>query len=209
MTSSSDSTAYVLLEDGERFDGLACGADGHAVGEVVFTTGMTGYQEAVTDPSFAGQLITFTTAHVGYDYKAYGFPTVAACGWSGISEMPGTRLWVKGQPGMTTGVMAHEFGHNLGAHHANSYTCTANGARVALSTSCTSNEYGDPFSVMGTAPRGQTNARGTSSAGWPRPTRSTWLLAGSAPRTARRSTYSTGASSRCWHDRPAARRPAG
>jgi len=60
-----DPTAYVLLEDGERFDGLACGADTHAVGEVVFTTGMTGYQEAVTDPSFAGQLITFTTAHVG------------------------------------------------------------------------------------------------------------------------------------------------
>jgi carbamoyl-phosphate synthase small subunit len=62
---TTDATAYVLLEDGERFDGLACGADGHAVGEVVFTTGMTGYQEAVTDPSFAGQLITFTTAHVG------------------------------------------------------------------------------------------------------------------------------------------------
>ncbi len=62
---SSDSTAYVLLEDGERFDGLACGADGHAVGEVVFTTGMSGYQETVTDPSFAGQLVTFTTAHVG------------------------------------------------------------------------------------------------------------------------------------------------
>jgi carbamoyl-phosphate synthase small subunit len=58
-------TAYVLLEDGERFDGLACGAQGPAVGEVVFTTGMTGYQESVTDPSFAGQLITFTTAHVG------------------------------------------------------------------------------------------------------------------------------------------------
>lgn len=62
---STTATAYVLLEDGERFDGLACGADGHAIGEVVFTTGMTGYQEAMTDPSFAGQLITFTTAHVG------------------------------------------------------------------------------------------------------------------------------------------------
>jgi carbamoyl-phosphate synthase small subunit len=61
----SDATAYVLLEDGERFDGLACGTEGHAVGEVVFTTGMTGYQEAMSDPSFAGQLITFTTAHVG------------------------------------------------------------------------------------------------------------------------------------------------
>jgi len=65
MPTSSDPTAYVLLEDGERFDGLACGAETHAVGEVVFTTGMTGYQEAVTDPSFAGQLIAFTTAHVG------------------------------------------------------------------------------------------------------------------------------------------------
>jgi carbamoyl-phosphate synthase small subunit len=62
---SAEASAYVLLEDGERFDGLACGADGHAVGEVVFTTGMTGYQEAVSDPSFAGQLLTFTTVHVG------------------------------------------------------------------------------------------------------------------------------------------------
>lgn len=57
--------AYVLLEDGTRFDGLACGAEGHAVGEVVFTTGMSGYQESVSDPSFAGQLIAFTYPHVG------------------------------------------------------------------------------------------------------------------------------------------------
>ncbi len=59
------SSAYVLLEDGERFDGDAVGADGHVTGEVVFTTGMSGYQESMTDPSFARQLITFTTAHVG------------------------------------------------------------------------------------------------------------------------------------------------
>lgn len=57
--------AYVLLEDGERFDGQACAAEGCAVGEVVFTTGMSGYQESMTDPSFAGQLITFTYPHVG------------------------------------------------------------------------------------------------------------------------------------------------
>ena len=56
---------YVLLEDGTRFDGEVCGADGHAVGEVVFTTGMSGYQESMTDPSFAGQLITFTYPHIG------------------------------------------------------------------------------------------------------------------------------------------------
>jgi carbamoyl-phosphate synthase small subunit len=57
--------AYVLLEDGTRFDGEACAADAHAVGEVVFTTGMSGYQESVTDPSFASQLITFTYPHIG------------------------------------------------------------------------------------------------------------------------------------------------
>jgi carbamoyl-phosphate synthase small subunit len=61
----SDATAYVLLEDGTRFDGEACGAETHAVGEVVFTTGMSGYQESMTDPSFAGQLITFTYPHIG------------------------------------------------------------------------------------------------------------------------------------------------
>ncbi len=61
----SDPTAYVLLEDGARFDGEACAAAGHAVGEVVFTTGMSGYQESMTDPSFAGQLITFTYPHIG------------------------------------------------------------------------------------------------------------------------------------------------
>jgi len=57
--------AYVLLEDGTRFDGLACGADSHAVGEIVFTTAMSGYQEAMSDPSYAGQLITFTYPQIG------------------------------------------------------------------------------------------------------------------------------------------------
>ena len=61
----TDATAYVLLEDGTCFDGEACGADGHAVGEIVFTTGMSGYQESMTDPSFAGQLIAYTYPHIG------------------------------------------------------------------------------------------------------------------------------------------------
>jgi carbamoyl-phosphate synthase small subunit len=58
-------TAYVLLEDGARFDGIACGADAPAVGEIVFTTSMSGYQEAMTDPSYAGQLLAFTYPQVG------------------------------------------------------------------------------------------------------------------------------------------------
>jgi carbamoyl-phosphate synthase small subunit len=59
------SDSYVLLEDGTRFDGVACGAPDAATGEVVFTTGMSGYQESVSDPSFANQIITFTYPHIG------------------------------------------------------------------------------------------------------------------------------------------------
>ncbi|MHB8694817.1 MAG: glutamine-hydrolyzing carbamoyl-phosphate synthase small subunit [Solirubrobacteraceae bacterium] len=58
-------TAYVLLEDGTVFEGLACGADAPAVGEIVFTTSMSGYQEAMSDPSYAGQLIIFTYPQIG------------------------------------------------------------------------------------------------------------------------------------------------
>jgi carbamoyl-phosphate synthase small subunit len=62
---SAAASGYVLLEDGTRFDGLACAADVAAVGEVVFNTSMSGYQESMTDPSYARQLITFTYPHVG------------------------------------------------------------------------------------------------------------------------------------------------
>jgi carbamoyl-phosphate synthase small subunit len=59
------SEAYLLLEDGTRLDGLACGAEGRVTGEVVFNTAMTGYQESVTDPSYAGQIIVFTYPLIG------------------------------------------------------------------------------------------------------------------------------------------------
>ena len=76
------STAYVLLEDGARFEGIACGAPEAATGEVVFTTGMSGYQESVTDPSFAHQVITFTYPHIGN----YGVSTEA---------MESDRVWAR------------------------------------------------------------------------------------------------------------------
>ena len=56
---------FVLLEDGTSFDGELCGADSAGCGEMVFTTGMSGYQESVTDPSFAGQVLAFTYPQVG------------------------------------------------------------------------------------------------------------------------------------------------
>ena len=57
--------AYLALADGTVFPGKAFGADAPAVGEVVFTTGMTGYQEVLTDPSYCGQIVTMTVPHVG------------------------------------------------------------------------------------------------------------------------------------------------
>jgi carbamoyl-phosphate synthase small subunit len=65
MPVSLPPAAYLLLEDGRRFDGVALGAAGVAPGEVVFNTSMTGYQEVLTDPSYTGQLVTMTYPLIG------------------------------------------------------------------------------------------------------------------------------------------------
>lgn len=58
-------SALLVLEDGSVFNGTAFGTEGFAVGEVVFNTSMTGYQEILTDPSYAEQIITLTYPHIG------------------------------------------------------------------------------------------------------------------------------------------------
>jgi carbamoyl-phosphate synthase small subunit len=58
-------TALLVLADGTVLEGEGFGATGHAAGEVCFNTAMTGYQEILTDPSYAGQIITFTFPHIG------------------------------------------------------------------------------------------------------------------------------------------------
>lgn len=57
--------AVLVLADGTVFKGISIGASGHAVGEVVFNTAMTGYQEILTDPSYAEQIVTLTYPHIG------------------------------------------------------------------------------------------------------------------------------------------------
>lgn len=57
--------ALIALADGSVFPGVAAGASGATVGEVVFNTAMTGYQEILTDPSYARQIVTLTFPHVG------------------------------------------------------------------------------------------------------------------------------------------------
>jgi carbamoyl-phosphate synthase small subunit len=55
----------LVLEDGTRFVGRRYGAEGRTVGEAVFATGMSGYQETLTDPSYAGQIVVMTAPHIG------------------------------------------------------------------------------------------------------------------------------------------------
>ncbi|WP_395813841.1 glutamine-hydrolyzing carbamoyl-phosphate synthase small subunit [Devosia sp.] len=62
---NTPATALLILADGTRLEGRGIGAVGHAAGEVCFNTAMTGYQEILTDPSYAGQIITFTFPHIG------------------------------------------------------------------------------------------------------------------------------------------------
>ena len=75
--------AVLVLEDGRRYVGRAYGAVGRAFGEAVFATGMTGYQETLTDPSYAGQIVLMTAPHIGNT-------------GTNDEDMESRRIWVSG-----------------------------------------------------------------------------------------------------------------
>ena len=83
---------YLHLEDGERIEGESFGFEGDACGEVVFSTGMTGYPETLTDPSFAGQILVFTYPLLGN----YGIPKPHKLGPHLFSNFESEHIWVKG-----------------------------------------------------------------------------------------------------------------
>ena len=89
--------AALFLADGSRFDGHGLGVEGIALGEAVFYTGMTGYEEALTDPSYAGQILTFTYPMIGnYGISGsaaqYGRPCAAATVIKQIAHHPSHHL---------------------------------------------------------------------------------------------------------------------
>ena len=75
--------AVLVLEDGTRYEGRAYGATGRTLGEAVFSTGMTGYQETLTDPSYAGQIVLMTAPHIGNT-------------GANDTDMESNRIWVAG-----------------------------------------------------------------------------------------------------------------
>ncbi len=83
MTKTAKQPAILVLADGSVFKGVAVGAAGISVGEVVFNTALTGYQEILTDPSYAEQIVTLTYPHIG---------NVGA----NLEDEEGPRIWAKG-----------------------------------------------------------------------------------------------------------------
>jgi len=75
--------AVLVLEDGSRYLGRAYGSHGQTLGEIVFATGMTGYQETLTDPSYAGQIVLMTAPHIGNT-------------GANDEDMESSRIWVAG-----------------------------------------------------------------------------------------------------------------
>lgn len=84
--------AYLHLEDGTILEGNHFGFAGDSDGEVVFTTGMTGYPESLTDPSFAGQILTFTYPLLGN----YGVPKMTFQAPHVVANFESERIWAKG-----------------------------------------------------------------------------------------------------------------
>jgi len=98
---SETASAMLVLEDGSTFVGESLGATGEFVGEIVFNTSVTGYQEIITDPSYWGQMVTFTCPHIGnvgvnaVDNESYR-PYVRAVIARQISAIPSN--WRSEQP---------------------------------------------------------------------------------------------------------------
>jgi hypothetical protein len=85
-----------------------------------------------------------------YDYVVHYFTKTSTCGFSGVGQLPGKYNWINASSSQT---IAHELGHNFGVHHASSYRCVSNNVGVPIGGTCTANEYGDPFDVMGSGYR--------------------------------------------------------
>lgn len=92
MTLTKSRPAYLHLETGEILTGNHCGAEIEQDGELVFSTGMTGYVESLTDPSFAGQILTFTYPLIGN----YGVPKRKMAEKHVMENWESERVWVQG-----------------------------------------------------------------------------------------------------------------
>ena len=99
-----------------------------------------------------------------YTNVAYAWPRAGSCGWAGLGYMPGKSSFNNGA--FSLRVVAHELSHNFGVAHASTYRCMDGVTPVSLSASCTFNEYGDPFTIMGAGSRYHNQSQQVGELGW-------------------------------------------
>ncbi|MBI2781231.1 MAG: hypothetical protein HYX55_05490 [Chloroflexi bacterium] len=145
-------------------------------GQMTVTGDVFGYfvisvNTAACDYTDVGNKARAAAAAAGIDLSTYTqiqyVHNALPCGWSGLAYVPGRDSWLNQALGLR--VSAHELSHNYGVHHASTMSCTVGGVRVTLSANaadCTSSEYGDPFSVMGSASTRHTHSQQLASMGW-------------------------------------------
>jgi hypothetical protein len=148
FTDASSASALFMAQSGgtTRLTGIQRG-DGDVAGPFALSMSGAGcpYGPLADAADAAASSAGWTPA--GYHHVLYVLPGLPDCDWGGLASMPGRRAWTNGY--LATSVIAHEIGHNRGAHHASSLHCVgSSGDAVTLSSSCSSNEYGDPFDVM-------------------------------------------------------------
>ena len=98
-----------------------------------------------------------------FEYRVYMFPTVSACGWSGLAYVGSPKKsWINGAASIKQSVVAHEIGHNHSLLHAASLRCIG----VAIGGTCAASEYGDPFNAMGNVSGMHFNAMQKALLGW-------------------------------------------
>jgi len=126
---------------------------------------------AACDYTDVGNKARAAAAAAGVDLSSYTqiqyVHNSLPCGWAGLAYVPGRDSWLN--QALNLRVSAHELSHNYGVHHASTMSCTDNGVRVALSATaanCSSSEYGDPFSIMGSSSTRHTHSQQRASMGW-------------------------------------------
>jgi chitodextrinase len=114
--------------------------------------------DAMADANAAGANLA------SYDHVVFAWPFASSCGWAGLGYMPGAYTFNNGS--FSLRVLAHELSHNFGINHASSLTCTSGATVVALSSTCSYSEYGDPFTVMGSGATYHNDGEQLGELGW-------------------------------------------